>query len=135
MEKAIGEKVQRPDFVRMRRPTQGQATHVLGTATSPPARDLEVCETIESAKTLPVHVGITISRVFLREFRQPHKQWRILGRSGTLLLVRRPTTRPHDRAGFALTKSTSLQGLHRFLSLRRPHPFFRTNSSIASTLS
>jgi hypothetical protein len=33
MEKAIGEKVQGPDLVRMGRPTQRQASHVLRAAT------------------------------------------------------------------------------------------------------
>ena len=69
------------------------------------------------------------------ELRKSFDQRSVLKKADARCFVGRTAPRAHDLARFTLTQTILLQRLHRFLSLRRPQPFFRIRLSIASTLS
>ncbi len=121
------------------RAAQRNATDVLRSAPPAAFRNLQIFQTIQAPKSLVVHVGITLaSFAFVRgiesfaarswarlcQFRNPRNERRIFQGLEVGTFMGRTTPGAHDLAGFSLTQSPVLQGLHRFLPLRRPHPFF-----------
>jgi hypothetical protein len=124
----------------------GCSAHILRSTAS---RYLQISEAVQPPKTLIVHVQVLIaglalvnsiqtlaavSRSVLSERGEPTDGHGVFDIFRTLASTRRSTTSLHDRTGFSLTQTCSLQCLHRLLSLRWPQPFL-INSFIASIFS